>query len=473
MKRFFLFIILSATAYAAIPTGNATQWDVRTTGNDNNGGAFITTGTGTDFSTQDSPQVSYTDLLVGTPNTTVTSVIHPFGATAPGNVINITAGTGFTPGRYVVTGVVGVVATLDTSPGATGSSLGVGALGGAMGTIPGVNGVIVAGNVVNVQTGTYGLAAALVVTVNSTWIGFQTVHKDRGTKPLIRMVVNSQPLITANIAGNTYLSLQNLSLSNVAAVRAVGINGAGGPSNNLLLSDLILDGFTTAVDATGNFLKFISAVNTEIKNSTADAIIITSATNNTNQLSCSACYIHNNVGAAVNASNATVQKSVRLVNSILTLNANGVLLGSGLANILEIVNSDLSLNTTDAVVVNGTGSGVTSTNSIYWGNGGHAFNFVTGATFEPSIVGFNNAYGGQGVSNFVNVAGSPGDIALGADPFTSATDFSLNSATTGGLRLRGAGYPGVFPGGTTTGFLDVGAVQTPKLPTGGGFVGEQ
>jgi len=52
-------------------------------------------------------------------------------------------------------------------------------------------------------------------------------------------------------------------------------------------------------------------------------------------------------------------------------------------------------------------------------------------------------------------------ITLTADPFTNAAagDFSLNNVAGGGALLRGLGFPGVFPGGLTTGYLDVGAVQ--------------
>ena len=91
---------LSSCAQATISA--AMEWDVRTTGNDGNGGAFTRGATGTDFSQQNAAQVSYVDLIVGATTTQVTSVLHAFGATAVGNIINITAGTGCTTGRFEV-----------------------------------------------------------------------------------------------------------------------------------------------------------------------------------------------------------------------------------------------------------------------------------------------------------------------------------------------------------------------------------
>lgn len=65
---------------------------------------------------------------------------------------------------------------------------------------------------------------------------------------------------------------------------------------------------------------------------------------------------------------------------------------------------------------------------------------------------YNNWYGNTGdVSNVTK-----GNNALAVDPqFTNAAggDFSI------GTNLKAAGFPGAFPGGLSTGYLDVGAVQ--------------
>jgi hypothetical protein len=55
-------------------------------------------------------------------------------------------------------------------------------------------------------------------------------------------------------------------------------------------------------------------------------------------------------------------------------------------------------------------------------------------------------------SNFVTLTG---------DPFVNAAggNFALNNTVGAGADCRAAGIPGAFPGGTTTGYLDIGAVQ--------------
>jgi len=51
---------------------------------------------------------------------------------------------------------------------------------------------------------------------------------------------------------------------------------------------------------------------------------------------------------------------------------------------------------------------------------------------------------------------------------TQSTNFALNNTAGGGAVLKLAGFPGVFPGGASTGYLDVGPVQTSGSPGAGG-----
>ena len=118
---------------AALPSGIA--WEVRSTGNDSNGGGFVTGASGTDYSQQDGAQFSGTNLAVdGTTNTKVSSAAHNFAATDVGNLIHITAGTGWTSGFYEIVSVASNEATLDRSPAAVGTTGGTWAEGGALAT---------------------------------------------------------------------------------------------------------------------------------------------------------------------------------------------------------------------------------------------------------------------------------------------------------------------------------------------------
>jgi hypothetical protein len=69
-----------------------TTWEVRATGNDSNGGGFVTGSTGTDYSQQDASQYSGSDLVVdATTNTKVTAASHLFVASDVGNILRITS----------------------------------------------------------------------------------------------------------------------------------------------------------------------------------------------------------------------------------------------------------------------------------------------------------------------------------------------------------------------------------------------
>ena len=76
-----------------------TVWEVRSTGNDNNGGGYNTAAGTTDYSQQNSPQLGLTDLATpGAGSTTLTSAVGGFTAAMVGNIIQILSGTNFTAG---------------------------------------------------------------------------------------------------------------------------------------------------------------------------------------------------------------------------------------------------------------------------------------------------------------------------------------------------------------------------------------
>src|SRR5262245_28758828 len=110
-------------------------WEVRSTGNDNNGGGFVIGGSGTDYSQQDAAQYNFTDLVVdGSVNTKVTSASHNFVAADVDNIMHITAGTGWTVGFYRILSVASNAATLDRSPAAVSTTGGTFYVGGALAT---------------------------------------------------------------------------------------------------------------------------------------------------------------------------------------------------------------------------------------------------------------------------------------------------------------------------------------------------
>lgn len=229
-----------------------TAWDLRTTGSDSNGGGFDPTLGGTDYSQQDSPQISYTDLAIDASNNLIIrSTLFPFTSAHVGNVINITAGAGFTVQRVQVVSVTSGAATCDKAVGSIGSASGTGVLGGGLQTIANANSLAVNSNFIYIKTGTYTLTTGIVTAAAPiTFAGYNASHGDRGTAPLITTATSSIHLFTAG--ANGALSLINLSLSNTASSPGDGLRttmGAG--SVQAWVDSCVFDGFYNTINGNG------------------------------------------------------------------------------------------------------------------------------------------------------------------------------------------------------------------------------
>lgn len=122
-------------------------------------------------------------------------------------------------------------------------------------------------------------------------------------------------------------------------------------------------------------------------------------------------------------------------------------------------------------------------NCVSRGNGGYGFINTTSSSWQHTLINCiaaNNTNAGfyistnmsvikacasysNGSANAVTANAMETDafITLSADPFVNAAagNFALNNTAGGGAACRAAGIPGAFPGGLTTGYLDIGAVQ--------------
>ncbi len=112
---------------------NTSVCEFRATAGDNtNGGFFDTASGGTDYSNQDNPQLTLTDLATDVAGTGLSSATGGFTAAMVGNSIYISSGTGFTVGWYRVTAYTDTNnVTIDRSAGAS-ATVGSGKLGGAL-----------------------------------------------------------------------------------------------------------------------------------------------------------------------------------------------------------------------------------------------------------------------------------------------------------------------------------------------------
>lgn len=447
-------------------------WEVRTTGNDAQcSGGFKSGATGTDYSQQNAAQFSGSNLVVdASVNTKVTSASHNFVAADVGNLIQITAGSGWTTGFYEIVSVASNAATLDRSPAATSTTGGTWWEGGAMGTPGKVAGVKVAGNDVWIKAGTYVFTTSTanvsggVVNDNtggnngtdiSRWEGYGSVRGDKGTKPVLQAPSSGSfgvYLVTATTSftvadnlcvdggGNTTAGLGGWDVgggSYIAGIRlkamrtvTYGFRSSGGNDSQLVFCE------ATGCSAAG------------FRNDGTTSLIY--------------CISHGNTGGSGHGFMYSANDV--LVGCIAYGNDYGfVSLSVG----ARFINCDAFGNTHDGWNIQSV-QGEFFLNCISYSNGGYGWNAIGGVVALGTLI---NCAGGSNTSgNYTGFQAVENFVILTGDPFTSSGtgDFSLNNTAGAGATCRAAGQPGVFPGGITTGYVDIGAAQHQDVGGGGG-----
>lgn len=258
-----------------------TVWEVRAgDGDDTNGGGFVRGASGTDYSQQDAAQASPTDLAIdATDSTIITSTTLGSDDGLVGNLINVTAGTGFTTGRYEILSHSGGQYTLDRSCGTTSSTGGSGKVGGALATLSEAASAAAEYNHA-FCTGTFTETLTMQQR-NTVWIGYSSSRTDGGYATIdaestrancIHPGANKvtcqflnwicEDATSHGIEGNDKWCLHNV------VVRNCGDRGINGTQGNLL----------TACEAYGN---------------TNEGMLVA----NNDYGSASGCYSHDNGGA--------------------------------------------------------------------------------------------------------------------------------------------------------------------------------
>lgn len=463
MKRFHLALFLIFFPFSLFAAfGPSTQWDVRTTGSDTFGCGFDTATAGTDRSQSNSAFVVIDNSAVkATVNASVITFTSGYTATSAdvGNIVNIISSTGGTPptfARYAISTETAGSWTLDRTTGAITATITSAKMGGSCITIATPLALTVSGNgtvynTVWVQAGTYTLTTGLTfpAVTQVGLVGYSASHGDASTRPLITTATNSTVLVATGSGSNVLL--RNLSLSNTAGTRAVGLSFAL-PTT---VSAVLFDGFTSAINnvSVGASLEAISS---EIKNSTG-AGILQSVAGGGHQIFVYGSYIHDNAGAGISDAGGNAANWL-LVNSIFANNGAGGALAAANTDIINAVSCDFVGNTGAGIAASGVASTVVANNSIFYSNSTYGVNGVASAS-TVSLLAFNNAYGANGTPRN-NFPAGVGDVTLSFSPFVSSTNFALNSTVGGGAALKGVGFPGIFPGATTTAHFDIGAVQS-------------
>lgn len=433
-------------------------WELRTTGNANNGGGFNSASSGTDYSQQDSAQLTKNDLTTDVAGTTLSSGSGGFTAAMVGNIINITAGTGFTVGRYEIkTFVSANSVTIDRSAGASASG-GTGYVGGGVASWATVAVLgIIAGHIVYVKSGTYTLSANFQTTFAGSatapvkFIGYNT---SRSTTP----TGDDRPLINCGASyywwtnESTYVIVKNLRFTGTAAF--VFILGS---------RYITASSFTWAQNC--------KATNTS---GTAGRDAISLYGLNCGILDCEG-QSTNGYAANVWINNAGGYPGYAwIVGCYLHDSSHGLGLGNFcdvLFNVIDTCGNGLSYTNSGFYIVRNT----IVNNTIYNCTNGINFSlqpydntfinniiatcttgarFTTASTFNLWI---NNNWSGN-TTDTVNV--TKGDTDLALDPqFVDAANGNFNIGT----NLRGKGFPTTFPGSSTYSAIDIGACQSREI----------
>ena len=223
--------------------GAACVWEVRTTGNDTNGGGYA--GGGTDWSQQDAAQYSVTDgVTAGT--TTITSATANFGTDVVGNVMYVQGGTGsVTAGWYqIISRTNATTIVVDRSTGLTAGTGVTLKIGGAFATPGRLSNLLVSGNRAWVKSGTYTITTSTVgpsgpfyqsTSVAGSVEGYNSTRGDRSTtQPELNAGLITAVTLWRSACTNSAFNFVNLCANGNAKASVTGFAHDGAQTSDLL-----------------------------------------------------------------------------------------------------------------------------------------------------------------------------------------------------------------------------------------------
>ncbi len=446
----------------------ALVWEVRTTGSDNNGGAFKTGASGTDYSQQDSPQWA----LTGVTSSGAGAVFLTAQAAASmvGNTVRVVSGTNFTVGTYEITSVsVGVSVTVDRNLTTGAGSSGVLNIGGALATIGAATGRWAAENLAWVKatadytvTATVTLASGLNDIGNiapNQLTGYTSVRGDNG-QATIKTSTNNLALMTVAM-NNAIISNFVFDSNSTTTSRGIAITGAnperGARVVNCTAKNFTSRGFSVeSGQASGPvfYRCYATAGSTAasggfgFSGGYCGTFIDCVASGNS-------CH---GFSFGSNNCSATFTRCIAAGNK-----TGGTYHGFNLAAALghTLVSQCVAYdNSGSGISFGGSYGSAIVENCILVSNGAYGLTWAATQRNASLVWNYNAFYNNtSGARN--NVIAGANDVTLTGSPFTDAAagDFSLNNTAGAGAACRAAGHPGLLPNGLTTGYLDIGAVQ--------------
>lgn len=422
--------------------------------------------------TYGSPRATGTDLAVGGTNTNCTSASGAIGKNWVGNFLNVTAGTGFTVQRVEIVSTSGATATADKTFGGTSLSGGTWTLGGSLAT-PGAAASIatgVGGVDIHIRQGTYTTTSSsanvaggrIAISTNNSAAnpgiieGFGSIPKDRGTRPIYQVGTGSA-LTLLSLTG-TYFAIRNLKIDGASGTTISGVTLTGGRALAEYVE--VVNCTSTAwnanlaslykCSATGCSGTIFDVTNTtlhgcEAYSNTASGFLYSSTCAFIN------CLSYSNSGASSDGFRSNS-------NVFSTILSGCLAYGNGRAGFM-------SQNNGSELFVNCISEGHTSSYEFTSANSSMAILLVNCAGYQSS---------GSGVVNTSNIVNPAINFQTGTGTFftnAAAGDFSLNNTAGQGALCRAAGFPGVTPRGTSTGYVDIGPIQhaDPVASSGGSY----
>lgn len=421
----------------------ACVFEVRTGGADTNGGGFKTGAAGTDWTLQNAAQYSVTDGVTdGT--TTITSATANFGTDVVGNVIYVQGGTGsVTAGWYEITARTNsTTITVDRSTGLTAGTGVTLKIGGALASLAVAASIAtVAGHTVFQKSGTYSITSATInitggcpsATSNTLYVGYDTTRTTANTdatRPLNQFGAVST---VSFWSASTRYYVKNIDVDGTSQTTSKGVTAGTGVFANCKFSNFTgsavgggYSGYLIGCSFTGCSSAAACAggnpIGCESYSNTISGFSLSAAATN--------CLSYNNSGASSDG----YQGAGFFVNCIAYNNGRtGFFLQNG--NTKALINC------------------ISESNAVHGYNLANAtsnlLNCAASSNGTARITGLGSFDTDFGVQTYTGSA------------FTNAAsnNFSLNTTAGAGAALRATGFPGVFPRGTTTGYLDIGAAQ--------------
>ncbi len=447
-----------------------TVWEVRTTGNDSNGGGFDPALGGTDYSVFDNPIATGT---VTSASATVTATTGIFTSAMVGNLI-----TDGTTWKEITGFTSSTIVTVDTAPSWTSVAIKVGGAVASPG-IPG--GKAVNGNLIYIKAGTYNMSASANVAngrfnsaatsasnVPFQVIGYSTNRTilNNDTAPVFNPSANSVTCFTFT-SGN--ILVRNLDCEQPGAFTScLGFSFQSSPQycQKLTAGGSLTKGFdvqSPGVFMDGCLTNLSAGVGTGFGLNGSDSINNCVALNGLTGFDTGTtanCTLIHCLAANQSGTNAGGFKNLSGNNNTLINCVAYHVTGTGAIG-FHGLSSNYAQNLINCV----------ATDCATYGFSGGATpritsNLINCAGYNNTTANFDAAYATAAINNI-------GFIALSASPWTlpGSLNFTLNSTTGGGASLKAAGYPSSFPGLLGTNYPDIGSFQTNGAVIPGGAAG--